>query len=92
MNTCLAVETSVRRAPPLLGMTVILSVLLLSIGCFLPKRQGSQWPVMELASEEVQRGGYMTTSPSFRTIVNQTLINHPKRFKRRSRGVYTAKG
>ncbi len=54
MNTCLAVETSVRRAPPLLGMTVILSVLLLSIGCFLPKRQGSQWPVMELASEEVQ--------------------------------------
>ena len=45
-----------------------------------------------VASEEVQKAGYMTTSPSFRVIVNQTLINHPKRFKRVSRGVYTAKG
>jgi vacuolar-type H+-ATPase subunit D/Vma8 len=42
-------------------------------------------------SEEVQRKGYMTTSPSFRTIVNQTLINHPDRFKRIDRGQYTAK-
>lgn len=42
-------------------------------------------------SEEVQRKGYMTTSPSFRTIVNQTLINHPDRFKRVARGQYTAK-
>lgn len=44
------------------------------------------------AADEVQKAGYMTTSPSFRTIVNQTLINYPKRFKRVSRGVYTAKG
>jgi hypothetical protein len=42
------------------------------------------------ASEEVQRAGYQTTSPSFRTIVNQTLINSGK-FKRVSRGQYTAK-
>lgn len=47
---------------------------------------------VNVASEEVQKVGYMTTSPAFRTIVNQTLINHPKRFKRVSRGVYTAKG
>lgn len=42
------------------------------------------------ASEEVQKAGYQTTSPSFRTIVNQTLINSGK-FKRVSRGQYTAK-
>lgn len=41
-------------------------------------------------SEAVQKAGYMTTSPSFRTIVNQTLINSGK-FKRVSRGQYTAK-
>ncbi len=41
-------------------------------------------------SEAVQRAGYMTTSPSFRTIVNQTLINSGK-FKRVSRGLYTSK-
>lgn len=42
-------------------------------------------------SGAVQKAGYLTTSPNFRTIVNQTLINHPKRFKRVSRGKYTAK-
>lgn len=42
------------------------------------------------ASEEVQRAGYQTTSSSFRTIVNQTLIKDP-RFKKVSRGQYTAK-
>ncbi len=41
-------------------------------------------------SEAVQRAGYQTTSPSFRTIVNQTLINSGK-FKRVERGRYTAK-
>ena len=41
-------------------------------------------------SEEVQRHGYKTTSPNFRTIVNQTLIND-RRFKRVGRGLYTSK-
>lgn len=42
------------------------------------------------AAEEVQRAGYMSTSPNFRTIVNQTLINSGK-FKRVGRGLYTSK-
>ncbi len=42
------------------------------------------------AAEAVQRAGYQTTSSSFRTIVNQTLIKDP-RFKKVSRGKYTAK-
>ncbi len=42
------------------------------------------------AAEAVQRAGYKTTSPSFRTIVNQTLINSGK-FKRVDRGRYTVK-
>ncbi len=41
-------------------------------------------------SEAVQTAGYQTTSPNFRTIVNQTLINSGK-FKRVERGMYTAK-
>jgi len=41
-------------------------------------------------SEAVQHAGYKTTSPNFRTIVNQTLIKD-KRFKRVSRGQYTAR-
>jgi septal ring factor EnvC (AmiA/AmiB activator) len=41
-------------------------------------------------AEEVQRAGYRTTSPNFRTIVNQTLIKD-KRFERVGRGMYTAK-
>lgn len=41
-------------------------------------------------TDEVQKAGYNTTSPNFRTIVNQTLINS-NRFKKVSRGVYTAK-
>ncbi|MEM8835823.1 MAG: hypothetical protein AAGD00_08385 [Planctomycetota bacterium] len=45
--------------------------------------------VTEVA-EAVQHAGYKTTSPNFRTIVNQTLIND-KRFKRVSRGQYTTK-
>lgn len=41
-------------------------------------------------SEAVQEAGYKTTSPNFRTIVNQTLIKDP-RFKRVGRGQYTVK-
>lgn len=40
--------------------------------------------------DEVQKIGYRTTSPNFRTIVNQTLINNPA-FKRVSRGKYAVK-
>ena len=42
-------------------------------------------------SEAVQKAGYKTSSPNFRTIVNQTLINNPKIFSRVARGQYTAK-
>ncbi|MEC9372513.1 MAG: hypothetical protein VYC34_01660 [Planctomycetota bacterium] len=45
--------------------------------------------VTEVA-DAVQKAGYRTTSSSFRTIVNQTLINSDK-FKRVARGQYTAK-
>ena len=41
------------------------------------------------AAEEVQAEGYRTTSPNFRTIVNQTLLKD-KRFKRVGRGRYTS--
>lgn len=50
--------------------------------------KGKQLSVTEL-SEVVQRSGYKTVSPNFRTIVNQTLIKDPKRFKKVARGVYT---
>lgn len=38
----------------------------------------------------VQRAGYKTTSPNFRTIVNQALIKHTDKFKKLGRGKYTA--
>ena len=41
-------------------------------------------------TEAVQRAGYRTSSENFRTIVNQTLIKSD-RFKKVSRGQYTAK-
>ncbi len=41
-------------------------------------------------SEAVQKAGYRTSSPSFRTIVNQALIASGK-FSRVGRGQYTAK-
>jgi len=41
-------------------------------------------------SQAVQKAGYQTTSPSFRVIVNQALINSGK-FKRVGRGQYTVK-
>ena len=40
-------------------------------------------------SEAVQKAGYRTSSPNFRTIVNQTLIGNKKVFKRVARGQYT---
>lgn len=44
------------------------------------------------AAEKVQEAGYKTTSPkNFRTMVNQTLINHNSMFKRVGRGQYTSK-
>jgi hypothetical protein len=43
------------------------------------------------AAEKVQEAGYRTTSPNFRTIVNQTFLKD-KRFRRVSRGRYTAQG
>ncbi len=41
------------------------------------------------AAEAVQQAGYKTTSPNFRTIVNQALIGNKKSFKKISRGKYT---
>ena len=41
-------------------------------------------------TEAVQKQGYRTSAANFRTIVNQTLIKD-KRFKKVSRGQYTAK-
>ncbi len=44
------------------------------------------------AAVKVQEAGYKTTSPkNFRTMVNQTLINHNSMFKRVGRGQYTSK-
>lgn len=51
---------------------------------------GAVMGVTEVAGA-VQQAGYRTTSPNFRTIVNQALIKD-KRFKRVGRGKYTAKG
>ena len=52
--------------------------------------KGKTLSVTELA-EAVQRDGYKTTSPNFRTIVNQALLKD-ERFERVSRGRYTVKG
>jgi hypothetical protein len=43
------------------------------------------------AANAVQKAGYKTTSPNFRTIVNQTLIKNPDVFTKQGRGLYTAK-
>lgn len=50
---------------------------------------GRTMGVMEIV-EEVQKAGYRTTSPNFRTIVNQVLLNK-RLFQRKGRGQYTAK-
>src|SRR5690606_1388995 len=41
---------------------------------------GNTYSVTE-AAEAVQKAGYQTTSPNFRTIVNQALLANPKIFK-----------
>ena len=51
--------------------------------------KGKTMGVTEVA-EAVQKAGYKTTSPNFRTIVNQTLIRS-ELIKKLSRGAYTAK-
>lgn len=42
------------------------------------------------ACEAVQKAGYNTNSPNFRTIVNQALLAHKNKFKKVARGQYTA--
>ncbi|QKK07032.1 MAG: hypothetical protein HND58_01880 [Planctomycetota bacterium] len=51
--------------------------------------KGKTMGVSEVA-EAVQQAGYKTTSPNFRTIVNQTLIKSDL-IKKIGRGQYTAK-
>ncbi len=51
--------------------------------------QGKTMGVTEVANA-VQKAGYKTTSPNFRTIVNQTLIRS-ELIKKLGRGAYTAK-
>ncbi len=43
------------------------------------------------AAEAVQRAGYATKSPNFRVIVNAALLREKALFKRKGRGLYTAK-
>jgi hypothetical protein len=50
--------------------------------------KGKTMSVTDVA-DAVQKAGYQTTSPNFRTIVNQTLLKK-KHFKRVGRGQYTA--
>lgn len=52
--------------------------------------KGTTMGVTEVA-QAVQDAGYKTTSPNFRTIVNQTLIKHPEAFSKQGRGKYTAR-
>jgi hypothetical protein len=53
--------------------------------------KGRELGVTEIAYAVV-KDGYKTTAANFRTIVNQTLIRFPDRFKKVRRGVYTSKG
>lgn len=52
--------------------------------------KNAELSVTEVA-QAVQDAGYVTTSPNFRTIVNQTLLKDP-RIKKLRRGIYTSKG
>lgn len=42
-------------------------------------------------TQQVQKDGYKTKSPNFRTIVNQALLANPSVFKKVARGEYTAR-
>lgn len=52
--------------------------------------KGKEMSVTEV-TQAVQQAGYMTTAANFRTIVNQALIREKKKFKKVSRGIYTAR-
>lgn len=52
--------------------------------------QGKEMSVTEV-TQAVQQAGYLTTAANFRTIVNQALIREKKKFKKVSRGMYTAR-
>jgi hypothetical protein len=52
--------------------------------------KGKEMSVTEV-TQAVQQAGYMTTAANFRTIVNQALIRENKKFKKVSRGRYTAR-
>jgi CTP-dependent riboflavin kinase len=58
---------------------------------FLEKVLKGQTMSVTEAAAAVQKAGYVTTSPNFRTIVNQMLLKG-NLFKRVGRGQYTAKG
>jgi hypothetical protein len=51
---------------------------------------GNSLSVSDVA-EAVQKAGYKTSSPNFRTIVNQALLANKNLFRKVERGVYTAK-
>ena len=52
--------------------------------------KGRTMSVTEMA-QAVQKAGYRTDSPNFRTIVNAALIKHTSLFRRVGRGQYTAR-
>ena len=52
--------------------------------------RGKELPLAEII-DAVHKAGYKSSSPNFKTIVNQALGTNKKAFKRVSRGVYTAK-
>lgn len=60
------------------------------VGALKAALDGKTMSVTDVA-EAVQKQGYVTTSPNFRTIVNQALIKNSNLFKKVSRGQYTAK-
>lgn len=60
------------------------------VGALKSALDGKTMSVTDVA-EAVQKQGYITTSPNFRTIVNQALIKNTSVFKKVSRGQYTAK-
>ncbi len=52
--------------------------------------KGKTMGVTEIA-DAAEKAGYRSSSANFRNIVNQTLLKHPKLFKKVARGQYTAK-
>ncbi len=52
--------------------------------------KGKTMGVTEIA-EAAEKAGYKSSSANFRNIVNQTLLKHPKLFKKVGRGQYTGK-